>query len=325
MRSELRFVIPAAFAAIALVAACGTNSEEKMKDGRAEFAVRQDQLQANKKTDMPAAPALRSATVAGMAQPVSADEESSQSNTIPGGSYGTDTIAPTMIIRTGQSSIEVDSLEPAVTRVRDLARRVGGFVANTQMAAGREQTRSAMLEIRLPSSRFDEIVTGLKPIGRVESVNVSAEDVGEEFVDVAARVDNARKTEARLIEVLNMRTGKLKDVLDVEREIARVREEIERMEGRLRYLRARTSVSSFSITVHEPYPVVGERGSSSVIGAAFKQSWRNFVNFWARFIAAMGTLLPTLALLGLAAYVAIKTLKKLSQRQSKTVDDSPKQ
>ena len=78
--------------------------------------------------------------------------------------------------------------------------------------------------------------------------------------------------------MLETKTGKLKDVLDVERELARVREEIERMDGRLRYLRARTSVSSLSITVHEPYPVVGQRGSTSVIGEAFKQSWRNFVH-----------------------------------------------
>ena len=94
--------------------------------------------------------------------------------------------------------------------------------------------------------------------------------------------------------MLETRTGKLKDVLDVERELARVREEIERMDGRLRYLRARTSVSSLSITVHEPYPVVGQRGSTSVIGEAFKQSWRNFVQFTARLIAALGTIIPTI-------------------------------
>src|SRR5205823_10851551 len=76
------------------------------------------------------------------------------------------------------------------------------------------------------------------PIGKLESVNVSAEDVGEEYVDVAARMANARRLESRLIDLLAARTGKLKDVLDVEQELARVREEIERYEGRLRYLKA---------------------------------------------------------------------------------------
>jgi hypothetical protein len=317
MRPALRLTFPAALVAIALVAACGTSPENKMKDERQQAAARMDQARALKTLGAPAAPNAQpadAASVGGMNAPAERDEESSQTSQIPGGSYGTDTIAPTMIIRTGMSSIEVDSLEPAVARVRELAHRVGGFVANVQMAAGHEQVRSATLQIRLPSSRFDEVVTGLKPIGRVESVNVNAEDVGEEFVDVTARVENAHKLEARLIEVLNTRTGKLKDVLDVEREIARVREEIERMEGRLRYLRARTSVSTFSITVHETYPVVGERGSTSVIGDAFKQSWRNFVNFIARFIAALGTLIPTVALIGLAVYVAIRMLKRMGAK-----------
>ena len=71
-------------------------------------------------------------------------------------------------------------------------------------------------------------------------MNVSAEDVGEEYVDVQARVANAHRLEQRLIEVLATKTGKLSDILNVERELARVREEIERMEGRMRYLRTRT-------------------------------------------------------------------------------------
>lgn len=320
MRSTIRTTLPAAMFAIAAIAACTGGSDSLRKDERAANAVRMQSLDAAKTLSAPMAHAGQPMSASAGA-PEARDEES-QSSTFPGGRYGTDTIAPTMIIRTGVSSIEVDSLEPAVAHVRELARRVGGFVANTQMQAGRQQTRSAMLEVRLPSSRFDEIVTGLTPIGRVESVNVSAEDVGEEFVDVAARVDNSRKLEARLIEVLKTRTGKLKDVLDVERELARVREEIERMEGRLRYLRARTSVSTFSITVHEPYPVVGERGSTSVIGGAFKQAWRNFVGFVARFIAAMGTVIPIVMMLGVAAAVMVKLYRGWAKKQSTTVKDS---
>jgi len=83
----------------------------------------------------------------------------------------------------------------------------------------------------VPAGRFDEVVAGLRPMGRLESVNVNAQDVGEEYVDVTARIDNARRLEQRLIGLLATRTGKLKDVLDVEQTLARVREEIERYEG----------------------------------------------------------------------------------------------
>ena len=85
-------------------------------------------------------------------------------------------------------------------------------------------------------------------------------------------------------------------VLGIERELARVREEIERMEGRLRYLKAHVATSSLTVTVHEPAPVVGETGSGGVIGEAFRDAWRNFVNFVAGLIASLGVVIPGAAL-----------------------------
>jgi hypothetical protein len=148
-------------------------------------------------------------------------------------------IPGSMLVRTGQASLQVDSLEAGIARIRDVARRTNAVIANTSMEGGREQTRAANLELRIPSEHFDEAVSGLSPIGKLESVNVAVQDVGEEFVDIQARMVNARRLEQRLIDLLANRTGKLVDVLSVERELARVREEIERYEGRVRYLRVR--------------------------------------------------------------------------------------
>jgi hypothetical protein len=202
------------------------------------------------------------------------------------------TVTPAMLIRTAQASVEVSALDTGVAGVRALAQRVGGYVADVSVQDGHDQPHSATLEVRMPAARFDDALAGLRPLGNVESVNVSTADVGEEYVDVNARMDNARKLEARLIALLATRTGKLRDVLDVERELSRVREEIERYEGRLRYLRTRAAVSTISVTVHEPLPVVGERGSRSVLAEAFRQAWRNFVGFLAQGIAALGVLIP---------------------------------
>jgi len=223
-------------------------------------------------------------------------------------------VAAGMIIRTGQTSIEVDSLERAVGQVRLLAARVGGYVANTTMQTGRGQLRSANLEVKIPAERFDDGLSGLAGLGKLESVNVNAEDVGEEFTDVTARMGNARRLEARLIELLATRTGKLTDVLNVEKELARVREEIDRYEGRLRYLRAHAALSTLSIYVHEPLPVVGHAGSS-VIGEAFKQSWRNFVGLVAALIRSLGIVIPV-AVLVVALWVSAKRLSPLATRSA---------
>src|SRR5437870_7499986 len=217
-------------------------------------------------------------------------------------------VASNMVIRTAQASVEVDSLERAVALVRGLAERVGGYVANTALQTGRGQLRSATLEVKIPADRFDEGLAGLAPIGKPESVNVSAEDVGEEFTDATARMANARRLETRLIELIATRTGKLKDVLDVEQELARVREAIERYEGRLRYLQAHAALSTLTICVHEPPPVVGHPGSS-VVAEAAKQAWRNFVWLFALVVQSLGIVIPlgTVATLG---WVAMKRWRR---------------
>ncbi len=213
-----------------------------------------------------------------------------------------------MLIRTGTAMVEVDSLEQGLAQVRALAQRLGGIVGNTSITSGSEETRQATVELRIPSASFDRAVGGLSPIGRVEQVNVSAEDVGEEYTDVSARVANARRLEARLLDLLENRSGRLEEVLNLEREIARVREEIERYEGRLRYLRTRASVSVLTVTLHEPQTVLGRPGDRP-IRDAFRHAWRNFVEMIAGLIAASGILIP-LALLAYALWRVIRRIRR---------------
>jgi Domain of unknown function (DUF4349) len=222
---------------------------------------------------------------------------------------GAPQVAPTMVIRNGQASIEVDKLDPAIVKVRQLAAQLGGYIGNSSVVGGHDQVKSATLELKIPAQRFDQAVNGLGNIGKVESVNATAEDVGEEFVDITARVNNAHRLEDRLIALLATRTGKLQDVLSVERELARVREEIERYEGRLRYLKTRVAVSTLSITIHEPVPILGQSPGQNPIVAAIRQAWRNFVGFIAACIASLGVLIP-LGVLVFAGWLGYRKLRR---------------
>jgi hypothetical protein len=208
-------------------------------------------------------------------------------------------VASSMLIRTGAASIEVDKLDPAIIKIRQLATQLGGYIANSSISGGRDQVRSATLELKIPAARYDQAVGGLGGIGKVESVNTNVEDVGEEYVDITARVTNAKRLEERLVNLLATRTGKLEDVLAVERELARVREEIERYEGRMRFLRTRATMSTISITVHEPFPLLGQNPGDNPIFGAFKSAWRNFVSFIAGLISLSGILIPLAAFVGL--------------------------
>lgn len=205
-----------------------------------------------------------------------------------------------MLVRTGQAVVQVDSLDEGIARVRALATRVGAVVGNTTISTGTEETRRAQMELRVPSINFDRAIAGLQPVGKVQSVNVTAEDVGEEYTDVSSRVANARRLEARLLDLLENRSGRLEEVLSVEREVARVREEIERAEGRMRYLRTRASVSLLTITLNEPQTAIGGPPGDRPIRDAFVTAWRSFVRLVAGLIASLGVLVPVgiLSLLG---------------------------
>ena len=223
---------------------------------------------------------------------------------LPSNPQAADTAAQSMLIRDGSASLTVKSVDSALAALRGIARRLGGHVATEGAQGGRERLREATVVLRIPSSRFDEAVSGLRPLGRLDALHINTQDVGEEYVDLAARLANARRLETRLVELLRTRTGRLTDVLAVERELARVREEIERYEGRMRFLRGRVAMSTLTVTVHEEHPIITPPGQNP-IREAFRDAWRLFVRFLAGLIASLGVLIP-LAAIGVAVWLVIR-------------------
>jgi hypothetical protein len=292
----MRSITIMVFSAAAFAAGCadstrGESREEKVGGGSGYTG----------SADAPATVELRRMSV--MADRQGATAGAPPSARVPSAPVMPGATATGMLIRTGHASVEVRDIGQAVIRARQIAGSLGGHVASTNVQSGRDQVRTATLELRIPSQRFDDAVSGLEPLGKVETVAVDVVDVGEEFVDVTARLANARRLEERLLALLAARTGKLEDVLALERELARVREEIERYTARLRFLETRIAMSTLSLTVHEPYPVLA--GGSNPLGAALLDAWRNFVGFIGWMIAAMGVLIPLGVLLA-AGYFATR-------------------
>jgi HAMP domain-containing protein len=255
----------------------------------------------------PTVPTARGAAEAIPQPDLARADGASSASTVPGAAQAA-TLDP-MLVRTGEAVIRVDSLDPAIARVRQLVQRAGGIVGNTAITAGTDEVRRAEMELRIPTAGFDAAVDALSSVGQVQSVNVTASDVGEEYTDVTARVANARRVEARLLELMDARNGQLEEVLHLEREVARVRQEIERHDGRLRYLSTRASVSVITVTLHEGHTPGAVGPGERPIRDALLSAWSSFIRLVAGLISALGVLIP-LVVLAVLAWRGMRWLKR---------------
>lgn len=110
--------------------------------------------------------------------------------------------------------------------------------------------------MRVPSERYHEALSKLQQLGKVDNLSEQIQDVTEEFIDLEARLRNLKRSEQHLLELLK-RSGKVSELLQVEKEIAQRRSEIERLEVRLRYLTHQTTFSIIHVTLEEfrPRPI----------------------------------------------------------------------
>ncbi|NQT13941.1 MAG: DUF4349 domain-containing protein, partial [Planctomycetes bacterium] len=175
-----------------------------------------------------------------------------------------------------------------------------GFVASSNISGSPGRSRNGTWKLRIPAERHGDFLTAVRQLdGEVQRERVDSKDVTEEFYDVEARIRNKKKAEERLIDLLENRAGELQHVLTVEKELSRVREEIERVEGRLRVLGDLTSLSTFNLNVTEVKDYVPEEppGYLTRVSQTFWASYDALVFAAQEFSIAVVALSPWLGVL----------------------------
>jgi len=142
--------------------------------------------------------------------------------------------AERLLVYRGQIQVEVARPDDAIAQLLAQVKLWGGYLQHQQ---------GTVVTVRLPAAHFDEAFVLLRAAGRVLGETRQADDVTEEFVDLGIRLDNARKARDRLLEVLG-KADKVEDILKVEVELRRLTEEIERMEGRNKFLADQVAMAS---------------------------------------------------------------------------------
>lgn len=154
------------------------------------------------------------------------------------------------LIKNATLLIEAHDARVAANSIMDAVQALQGFVANLQETVSGLGHRTITLQVRVPATAFDQSMTQLETLGKVLNKHVTTQDVTEKYLDTDARMRNLKRTEERLLDHLS-RAGALEDVLRVEKELTRVREQIEQLEGRLRFLTDRVSFSTIHVTIQE--------------------------------------------------------------------------
>ena len=163
------------------------------------------------------------------------------------------TLPGPMIARTVSLSIVVKDFDAGRAALDAILARRNGYAANLSVSTPQGAARVIQASLRIPAPQLAAALSELKALGRVEAETQSGEEVTQQHADLVARIKNDRETELRLQDILRTRTGKVKDVLDVEQEIARVRGEIEQMEAEQKTLEHRVEFATIDLKLAEEY------------------------------------------------------------------------
>ena len=208
--------------------------------------------------------------------------------------------------------------------IRNLLEKYEGYHSLVTFQGNRGYGRSGKWVLRVPVRHYQTFVAAVKDLGVPELVQENSQDVTDEFVDLDARLANQKRLEQRILEVLDQVSGKIGEVLEVERELSRVRETIERLEGRMRQLKDRVSMTTVKLFVREGEDYQPPQALS--FGEEMGESWSGSIaamkSFFKELILFVIVLSPWLLILFGLLLLIRRFFRRLLAKRRKT---SPKQ
>ena len=224
------------------------------------------------------------------------------------------------IIKTGNLSLKVEKAETAAENIANIAKLNKGEVSNSNFSESSRGTKSGFLTVRVPSENFTVVFNEIKKIAtQVLSESSNAQDITEEYIDLEARLKNKRAEETSFVALLN-RSGKIEEILSVTKEVARVRLEIEQLQGQINFLNSQTNMSTITVNLSEDVEIASASQDWrpwQVVKLSAKQlitAGQNFVDGLIRFIVVV---LPMLLIYGLIIWLIYYIGKKIYNRFKK--------
>jgi hypothetical protein len=182
------------------------------------------------------------------APPVPAATAVAEKTSTAGSGAGSAAVGDRLIIKTGNITLVVKSVEESVGTVTSLATSAGGYVVSSKSGSENERL-VATLTIKVPADKFEASMATLRALAlEPPTENVNGQDVTEEYADVGAQLRNLQATEKQLLNLLD-RAQTVDDTLKVYTQLTNIRGQIERLQGRMQYLERSAALSTITVSL----------------------------------------------------------------------------
>lgn len=212
--------------------------------------------------------------------------------------------------------LTVHNVKEVDTRIQQMLGDAGGYIQSSGIwqENGRMQGK---MTLRVPDGKLDDFISVLETLGRVERKNISGKDVTEEYYDAAARKATLEKQEKRVLDLLN-RAGSVKEMLEIENELARVRGQIESLQARLKVLDNLTDYATVNIELKDPKSISTGETLKEPFGNRIKAAWllgvNGVVNLVEGLVVWLVILLPYTPVFAGAGYITYRIWRKRRAR-----------
>ena len=160
-------------------------------------------------------------------------------------------LANRKLIRNAIVELEILSFDNAVQKITAVANEEHGYIATTDSEKQANGKLRGQVVVKVLPENLDLFLQKIRSLGELKKQTLGTEDVTKAYFDTDARLKNAHVMEQRLIDMLKTKTGKVSDLLQVEKELGRVREEIEKMQGELKYWDSQVQFATVTISLAE--------------------------------------------------------------------------
>lgn len=214
------------------------------------------------------------------------------------------------IIRNADLQLESTSPEESQQKIASIAESKGGFVVESQQRSSNSNVKirdTVTMTVRVPAAKFNESLDEIRKVGsRVIVETIKGQDVTEEFVDIEARLKAKKALEEQFLEI--MKQGKtVQDALNVQRELANVRSEIEQIEGRKRFLENQTNLSTIKILLQTPNSYSpSSSGFFYQLGQAISSGFEIALSFILGLVTVLIAILPFLILVVFPIFLLLR-------------------